>query len=165
MEKLGIQPIQLLFQAINFLLLMVILKKFLYQPIFKMLSDRKKKIEEGLIYSEKMKIEFEKSEKKSIEIVEKGKSEAQKIVDEAIKEAKNRQNQIIEKAEKEAAEIIERAQKEIDILREKLEKDLHKKAIVVAERIVEKVVKRALSESAHRSIIDKKLKEITNQLK
>jgi len=85
MEKLGIQPIQLLLQAINFLIILLILKKFLYRPILKMLDDRKKKIDEGLLYSDRMKSEFEKSEKKRAEVVEKGKIEAQKLIIEARK--------------------------------------------------------------------------------
>ena len=73
MENLGIQPVPLLLQAINFLLLLFILKKYLYKPILKALEDRKKKIEEGLAYSEKMKAEAEKSEKKREEIISRAK--------------------------------------------------------------------------------------------
>ncbi|OGG04467.1 ATP synthase F0 subunit B [Candidatus Gottesmanbacteria bacterium RBG_16_37_8] len=165
MEKLGIQPIPLLLQVINFLLLLLLLKKFLYAPILQMLKDRRKKIEEGLEFGEKMKVEFDKSEKKRSEIVNKGKIEAQKIVEEARKTAKKKEEELIDKAEKEAAEIIERAEKELAVMKEKLEKDIHGKAIEVAQRLVEKLIKDALSETAQKAIIDKKIKEVTNQLK
>src|SRR3989344_7992101 len=103
MEKLGIQPLSLLLQVINFLILLFVLKKYLYTPILNMLNDRKKKIEEGLSYSEKMKSEFEKSEKKRAEIIDKGKLEAQKIVEEGRHAAKGKENELIAKAEKEAS--------------------------------------------------------------
>ena len=54
MEKLGIEPILLLTQVINFTILVVVLTKFLYKPILKMLDERKKKIEEGLTLSREM---------------------------------------------------------------------------------------------------------------
>ena len=165
MEKLGIQPIQLLLQAINFLIILLILKKFLYRPILKMLDDRKKKIDEGLLYSDRMKSEFEKSEKKRAEVVEKGKIEAQKLIIEARKAAKEKENEIIEKAEKEAAGIIERAEKENMRLRQDLEKEIQIKAVNIAERIVKKTVIDALNEKMHRAIIDKKLKEISSKIK
>ncbi|MCL4338932.1 hypothetical protein M1271_04545, partial [Patescibacteria group bacterium] len=64
MEKLGVEPFQLLTQLFNFFLMVFILTKFLYKPITKKLEERKKKIEEGLEYADRMKSEMEKSDKK-----------------------------------------------------------------------------------------------------
>src|SRR3989338_9157846 len=54
MDKIGVEPVALLTQIINFLLMVLILSKILYKPILKMLDERKKKIEEGLKYTAKM---------------------------------------------------------------------------------------------------------------
>jgi len=165
MEKLGIQPIPLILQVINFLILLFILKKFLYSPILKMLDERKKKIEEGLAYSEKMKSDFAKSENKRAEIVAKGKLEAQKMIADAGKEAKRKENEIITKAQQEAKELIGKAEKEISLMREKLEKDLHKRAVEIAARMVEKIIKEALTGEMQKSVVDKKLKQVEARLK
>ena len=48
MEILGLNLWEFIFTIFNFLLLLFLLKKFLYKPILKMLDDRKKSIDEAL---------------------------------------------------------------------------------------------------------------------
>ena len=91
MEKLGIQPVQLLAQVFNFLILIILLRKYLYKPILKMLEERRKKIEEGLKSSEQAKKELDEAEKKKAEIISKAKLEASKIMDEAKKAGKKQE--------------------------------------------------------------------------
>ena len=160
MENLGIQPISLLLQSINFLLLLLILKKFLYKPILKVLADRKKKIEEGLSYSDKMKSEFEKSEKKRDEILVRARSDGKTIIEEAKRAAKKREEELLEKAQREAQEIIAKGKREIEAMKEDLAKDLRLEAVMIAEKIVEKVIKEALTENTQKALIDRKIKEI-----
>lgn len=160
MENLGIQPIQLLAQAFNFLLLLFILKKYLYKPILKILEERKKKIEDGLEYSEKMKKELEKSEKTKQDIVSQTKEEAQKLLTEAKKNVKKQQAQILEETEIQAKVLLDKAKKDIDVQRNEMEKDIHEQAVEIALRIVEKVIKESLDDTSHQNIINKKIKEI-----
>lgn len=47
-EKLGLDWKLLLSQAVNFLILLVLLRKFVYVPILKLLKERRAKIEGGL---------------------------------------------------------------------------------------------------------------------
>ena len=47
-SQLGIDWRLLLSQAVNFLLLLIVLRIFAYQPILKLLKDRRAKIEDGL---------------------------------------------------------------------------------------------------------------------
>jgi len=44
---------QIIFQIINFTILLLLLKKFLYKPILKILKQRAQKIEEGIEAAEK----------------------------------------------------------------------------------------------------------------
>ena len=82
MEKLGIEQIQLLLQTFNFVVMAVLLTKFLYKPILKSLSDRRKKIAEGLLFAEKIKKEEEKTENKRQEVLAKAREESRKIIEE-----------------------------------------------------------------------------------
>lgn len=47
-EKLGLDWKLLLSQAVNFLILLVLLRQFAYKPLLKVLKERRAKIEEGL---------------------------------------------------------------------------------------------------------------------
>ena len=159
MEKLGIQPFQLLMQALNFLILLFLLKKYLYQPIQKMLDERRKKIEEGLEYSEKIKSDYNKNEKKRQEFINQAKEEARLIENSARKEAKAKEKEIIANAEKEASLIIKHAENEVKILQQKSVSDIHEKSLEIAQRFAEKLIGDSLTDTVQSAIIDKKLKE------
>ncbi len=73
MEKLGIDPVMLVTQIINFAILAFILTKFLYKPILKLLDERQKKIAEGLELSQKMKLKEEEIQKEKEPVLHKAK--------------------------------------------------------------------------------------------
>lgn len=154
------EPVQFLTQVFNFSLMVILLWKLLYKPILKILDERKKKIEEGLKYSEQMKFEEEKLEKKTKEVLEKAQNEAQKIIEEGKKSGKERELEILKKAHQEAARIIEAGKKEVIREREKMEKSLQKDAIDIASHLSEKIISDILTLSDHKQIIDLKLNEI-----
>ena len=155
MESLGIQPIPFLLQALNFLILLLVLKKFLYKPILQMLAERKKKIEEGVEFSEKTKAEIENYPKSKLDKTNKKTKKA----------AKKQEAEIVDEANVQAQEINARARRDSEALKEELEKELKVKAVEIAEKIVEKVIKESLSESAHKALIDRKLKDVSGKLK
>ena len=77
----------LLFQFVNFFILVAILAKFAYKPILKVLEDRRNKIatdissaEEARATAEKLKADYEAQ-------LQKAHTEAQAIVDKAVKQA------------------------------------------------------------------------------
>jgi F-type H+-transporting ATPase subunit b len=62
LQMLGIQWPKLIIQLINFTVLLLVLKKFAYPPIFKMLDERKAKIAESVANAEKIKVQLAKTE-------------------------------------------------------------------------------------------------------
>lgn len=160
MEKIGIEPIQFLTQVLNFSLMVLVLWKILYKPILKVLDERKKKIEQGLKYTEEMKAEQEKLEQKKNEILAKAQKEAQKIIDEGVKRGKEVEREIIQVSHQEAGRIIEAGKKEIARERDKMHKQLQKDTIEIASNLTEKMLSDILTSADHKKIIDQKLKEV-----
>lgn len=165
MDKIGVEPVALLTQIINFLLMVLILSKILYKPILKMLDERKKKIEEGLKFTEKMQLEMENLEKKKAEILDKAREEVKKIIEEGKKAGKSVEADIIKSAHEEAKHIIESGKKEIESEKAKMLKALHRETIDISVTMVEKILKDVLSAEDQKSIIDKKLKRIASLVK
>lgn len=165
MDKIGVEPVALLTQILNFLLMVFILSKILYKPILKMLDERKKKIEEGLKYTDKMQLEMEKLEKMKAEILDKAHEEAKKIVEEGKKAGKNLEADIIRQAHEEAKHVIESGKKEVNSEKAKMLKTLHRETIDISVTMVEKILKEVLSPEDQKSIIDKKLKQIARLVK
>ncbi len=89
-SQLGIDWHLLLSQAVNFLLLLVILRLIVYKPLLELLHKRREKIEEGLMKAEE-------ADKRLQEVDEIGR--------EKIKEAENSAIQILKKTESDAKEL------------------------------------------------------------
>lgn len=160
MDKLGIEPLQLLTQTFNFFVMVIVLTKFLYKPILKALEERKKKIEEGLQYAEEMKEELAKNEKVREDIINKAKDEAKKIVEEGKKTGSRLEEEIIAKAQMEAKNILEKGRQEIELERLKMEKDLRSQTIYIVFDVVEAVLGKIIDLKTQRKIIAKKIQEI-----
>ena len=96
--QLGIDWKLLLSQVVNFALLLIILRFFVYKPILNMLKKRQEKIEEGLAKSEEADVrlkEVDNISKKRIKEVEK---EAIGIIKNTEEKAKELENELLEKA-------------------------------------------------------------------
>lgn len=161
MENIGIQPIYLIAQIVNFAIIIFLLNKFLYKPILKMLDARKQKIEEQMTLASKMKEEFEKDEKKRQQMLSVAKEEAKKIVEVAKKTGKTKEAEIIEIAKKEAYAIAQKAKDEIASEKEAMKKALEKETIDLAAQIAEKIIADALEEKDQEHIIQRKVRDIS----
>lgn len=160
MENIGISPSAFLIQLINFSIMVFVLGKLLYKPIIRVLSERKKKIEDGLEYETKMKSELLATERKRAEILDKAADEAKKIIEEGKKLGKKTEAEILVKAADEAAAIVAKGKKEIESERAEMEKSLRSKTTEIASAMVEKLLSQVLSGSDQRALIDKKLRDI-----
>ena len=144
MGELGINPVLLLAQIINFLILFFLLKKFLYKPIIKTLDDRKRKIQDGLNYSEKMKSEYEKLEEIKSKKIYQAEKQAVEIIQKAEGMAKEREAQILAKAKEEARELI--ADEKIDWekrekqARKRLQRETAELAVLVARSVIKGLI-------------------------
>src|SRR3990167_3579776 len=81
LEKLGLEPHILLAQIINFLILIFVLRRFLYKPLIKFLDKRKDIIEKGLNDAQKAKEELSK-----IQTIKEEKMEAKQKLKEEIRD-------------------------------------------------------------------------------
>jgi F-type H+-transporting ATPase subunit b len=70
-------------QVVSFTIVALLLRKFAYQPILKVLHERRDRIEEGLRNADKIKEQLAEAEKRHAEILAKANAEAQKMIDEA----------------------------------------------------------------------------------
>ena len=131
MDALGINGAFLIAQIVNFVLLLLILRAFLYKPMLKMLENRKQRIAEGLQAAEVARREAEaeraqlqaqldserrdameriaaaskRGETLASEIEANARQEAQRIVDEAREDAVRERERILAEAQDQIAEL------------------------------------------------------------
>lgn len=151
---------QLLFQIINFAILMWVLKKFLYQPIINLITQRNKKIEDSIKAAEanlKEKATIQAIKKQAIEEAEK---EAVKIINSARKESDKTAKQILEVAKAEAEGEVD---KKLKLLTEKLADEEAQLTGRITDLVISttaSVLKNSLSSVQQKSIIDSEIKKL-----
>ena len=149
---------QILFQILNFGVVMYLLNKVLYKPVIKMLDDRAKKINEGMSQAEKNLKAGEEIEKTKKAEVSKARKDASAIVTAAEADARRKADEIIkkahDKAKEEVANMTKAAEKEIENSKAKLQKE----AATIATAMAKKALEGALSAKEIETITAKMLK-------
>lgn len=96
LEKLGIDWKLLLAQAVNFLILLWVLRRYAYKPILKALEERTKKIEQGLKDAETSQSKLQSVIEEEKKILVAAREEARNILVEAEASAKKRDALMLE---------------------------------------------------------------------
>jgi len=86
LSKFGINPVLLVAQIVNFLIILFIVKKYALKPILKMLKDRETTIKNGLQQAEDAKKLLEDTAEKERDVLKKAHTQARELLDEAKKD-------------------------------------------------------------------------------
>lgn len=161
MDKLGINGPYLLAYIINFLVLLFLLKKFLYAPITNMLDERKKRIAEGLAAADVARREAEEERQKLMAQLEKERAEAQQRIAAASSQAEKVKEDILAEARREAESIKTRAVEEAEAEKQRVLAEAHKQIAELAMLAAERVVREGLDEKTQHKIIDDFLSQVS----
>ena len=162
---LVVHPFWVLVSIVNFLVLLYLLRRFMWGPILATLDRRAAKIREGLELTESARREREQL-----------KQEVEKILGEARREAAAIAERTTKAAEAAAADIRTQAKTESDRIRERGRADaqaLHDQALAllrneVASMVVlaaSRILGREISAAQHRALIERSLEEAGTELK
>ena len=139
-EVFGINWKLLLIQAFNFGLLLIILWRFLYTPVLRMIDERRKKIEEGVKTAEEAERKLADSESKGKDIVGGASREAERIVGAARERAEEKGSELLREAETRAEALLsdasERAQETKRQALKQSEREIARAAMLAAEKIL-----------------------------
>jgi len=100
-------------QIVNFLIVLYILKRFLYRPILDMLQKRQNTIKEGLRQAEEAKQFLEEATTREKEILKKAQEESKKLLEDTKKQRDIVLKQSEEEARAQAKQILEEARQQI----------------------------------------------------
>ncbi|MBD7912650.1 MULTISPECIES: F0F1 ATP synthase subunit B [Clostridium] len=163
MDKLGLEPTTLILTIINFIILILILKHFLWDKIKLAIQDREdyinSQIEKADEDSQKARLYLVENER----ILKTAKEEGSKIVEVQKDKAGKVYDEIVADANKEAKTIIERAKTEINREREKAEFELKKQAVDLAIDISAKALQEKIEDNEkQRQLIEDFITKVGN---
>ncbi len=137
MEDLGINWKILIGQSINFIILLYLLKRFVYKPFLGMLEKRREGIIEGIKKSEKAEETLRNVRAISESVKEKSEKNAQEVLKKAELRAQERAKEITDLAEAEKQKILSSAriaaEKEAEEQREVRQKEAIEKTFLLTE--------------------------------
>ncbi|OGZ07821.1 MAG: ATP synthase F0 subunit B [Candidatus Lloydbacteria bacterium RIFCSPHIGHO2_02_FULL_54_17] len=130
----------LLIQGLNFGLLLLILYKFLYKPLFALIDKRQQVIEKGLKDAEEAGHEKEKVLKEKDAILATAREEGGKIADGIRKQATEAEKATLRGAQEKSMSLIVEARVKADAEREHIlresEKEIARMAVLATEKIL-----------------------------
>lgn len=159
-ENLEIKWQLLAAQAVNFFILLFLLKKFLYKPILKFLRERRQSIEEGLKKSELAERQFKEFREVQAKELAKTRQEAQRIVDEAKKRAEQAQKQMLAAGKAQAEALFIKAEKDIEQVKNQRLAEAEKEIGRLAIEGLEYMLKEKVSEEKKSSLQDEAIQHI-----
>lgn len=147
----------LIFTWVNLLLLFLLIKKFFFKPMNKMLEARNAEIEADYSKATEAEKRAEEMRKEYEEKLSNAKEEASKIVSDAVENASLRSTSIVKEAEEKASDMIERAQKSIEAQKASAFNELQGEISSMAVDIAEKIIKKDIDEKDHQELISRAL--------
>lgn len=165
LNQFGFDPKLLFAQIINFLVVLWVLKRFLYKPLLQTLKKRQETIQEGLNRAEKARILLEEIEKKEQKILQNAQKRAQQIIEESQNEGAEIRRQAEESAKKNAERIINEAKLKIEQDTKETEKRLTDHVSKIAIDYLQKAVSQLFDVKSQKEIMEKAMKVIKPQPK
>ena len=157
--SLGINPALLVVFIINFIILFVLLRLFLYTPVMKVLDERAKRTKEAMELADATKKEFEQAKEEVQKQIERGRQEGQAIIAQALQTAERLKEESRSEAAKQAQVIIDRTRSELGAERDKIIGDLRREFVDISIAAAEKVIKETLDREKHRKLIEETLQQ------
>jgi F-type H+-transporting ATPase subunit b len=159
-ETFGFDLKIFLSQVVSFVIVALVLKQFAYKPILKVLEERRQRIQEGLLNSEKIKQQLAEAEQRHAEILAKANAQAQKMIDEARESAahvaERKQQEAVAAAEQILAKAREASAIEHERTMTELKRELGRLVVDTTAKVTGKVLtsddQRRLQEEASRQI-------------
>jgi F-type H+-transporting ATPase subunit b len=154
LEKLGLNLGFILVYLFNFLILLVVLRAWVYKPILGLLDKRRQAIAQGLEDARVAAEARANAEKEAARIIAAAQAEASSIVREANERAQNVAKEVKGEAEAEAAKAHEAAMAEAEIERNRILGDLRGQVAALSVAATQKLVGDTLDAKRQRTLLD-----------
>lgn len=148
---------------INFLIIFWILKRFVFGPVGKIITERNAKIQAGIDQAQQSETELLVAQQKAEEEIKAARSQANQIVADAKETADNQIAHAKDTASKEASAIAEKAQAQIVKDKVQMEKELYEKTAGLVAMGVAKILDEEVTESKNSELSKRALDILSKQ--
>ena len=159
-EFLNINFFTALFTLCNFIALFLVLKKFLFKPVMKLIQDRQAEIDTMYAEADEAKNAASAMQQEYAQKLTAAGETSERIVKEAVERGRLREEEIIRQANAEAGAIMEKANAAIAQEKKKAVNDAKNEISDMAMSIAEKIVGRELTGVDQNKLVDEFIDEL-----
>ncbi len=154
LDVISVNIWQIAISLANLALLFLILKKLLFKPVKKVLSDRQAVLDGKYREADEAAEKAEADRLAWEEKLRSAKAQADDIIRNASDDAKHRGDRIVAEARDKADGIVRQAQSEAELEKRKAEEGIKREIVDVSAALTEKILGREINTQDHRSMID-----------
>ncbi len=145
---------EMLYALLNLLILFLLVKKFLYKPVKKMLANRQATIDKEYEDAKNAKEQAMSDQKTYEEKLSQAQSEADSLIQSAVSTAQKRESEILLEAKEKADGIRRQAEADAELELKKAEQSIKEEIVSVGTMIAGKLLEREINAQDHKEMID-----------
>ena len=154
LDIISINIWQVVISLANLVILFLILKKFLFEPVKKIKAQRENEIETQYKKAEKARKEADDLKAGWEDKITTADQKADEIISEAVERANERNEIMLYESREKADQIIRKAKADIERDRREARETLKKEIVDVSQVISEQIIGREINMDDHRDLID-----------
>ena len=143
----------LIVQVINFVILLIILQRFLYKPLLAKMEERTGAIKRSLDEAQAARADAVRQQEENAAQLRAAYAEAASIRDQALREAEEAGRKQLEAAQAQARKLVEDTKAQLDGEIRRARDELRRETTDLALAAAEKLVRRTLRDEDHRKIV------------
>jgi F-type H+-transporting ATPase subunit b len=148
---------------VTFLVLLTLLAKFAWRPLLTALDSRQETIRKALDDAAQAKLELEKLQRESAEIIRQARVEAEQVIARSRSDAERLKEELRQKAKADAEGIIRNAERQIQLETGRAIQQLRHEAVDLSVTIASKLLQRNLSAADNERLIEEALRQMDAQ--
>lgn len=163
LDVISVNIWQMLVALANLVLIFLMVKKFLYKPVMKMLEERQNSINKDYDAANEAKEQALSDKIKYEEKLQSAGQEADRVIKNAVSVAGEREREIIAQAKERADGIVRQAETQAALERKKAEDSVRREIVEVSSVLTEKVLEREVNSADHQHFIDSFIESIGDE--
>lgn len=160
LKNFGFEPTLFVAQIVNFLIILFVLKRFLYKPVLSTLKQRKDTIEDGLRKAEEAQKLLEKMKKEEKEILKMANIQARKLLTDARNEAMEMHKKAQENAKQKTEIMMNEAKEQIQREAREVQLQITHNVSGLAVDFLRKALSELIGEQGQADLMEKAIKQI-----
>lgn len=152
--SLGLNLKLFIAQLVNFAVVVLVLWRFAWKPLMKVMKERQKRIDEGLENAKRAESELQMAQVNYSKRIEDAEIEAQKIIAASKEKAESAVSSTKLKAKEEISKLSEKARENIAKEKQEMEKEIKERAVEIAFDIAEKVLEEKIDARKEKKFVE-----------